>query len=706
MEQNKRLTLGSLFSGSGGFELAGAMAGIKPIWNSEVEPFPIAVTCKRFPDVKHYGDVSALNGAELEPVDIITFGSPCTDLSIAGKRAGLDGEHSGLFHEAIRIIKEMREKTDGQYPRYAVWENVFGAFSSHKGEDFKAVLEAFIRIAEPETPPVPMPEKGNWPYADVLLGDGWSVAYRTLDAQYWGTPQRRRRIYLVADFAGRSAGEVLFISEGLSGYTPQSQRSWEGTPGNLTQSPGKAGGGDGGGRLILEDQGGSRIDVGSDITSTLRAETHGHPPCVMDGAAGFCTEHSANSRSIGYEEEKSPTLRAGVVPAVQMYENHSQDTRYTGPLDVAPTVSSTYGTGGNNQPFVTEEVMALRMRAGKDGGGKGALVQTDVSGTLGCSNDQSVFVPETAESCYWDGGQTAGTLTDKNARGVQRMPDKQNFNCVLEADEPKQTVFGISSYKSHAMLSDNPHAGIYEAETSRTLDAAGGNPGCNQGGVCVVEQETVAFTQNQRNEVRELGDKSGALQAEPGAKQQTYVLQGNMIGRDDRNGPQGCGVSEDVCYTLTDVDRHAVATPDASVYAMTTGSFMEVSEEKAPTLMARDYKDPTTVAPVPKPETHYTVRRLTPTECARLQGFPDWWCHDLGNPNPTAEEVAFWMDVWETHRKVVSHASKPKTEKQVRKWLADPYSDSAEYRLWGNGIQLNCAFFVLSGIAWATWKEQ
>ncbi|MCD8196107.1 MAG: DNA cytosine methyltransferase [Lachnospiraceae bacterium] len=778
MEQNKnKLTLGSLFSGSGGFELAGTLAGIKPVFNSEVEPFPIAVTCKRFPDVKHYGDVSALNGADLEPVDIITFGSPCTDLSIAGKRAGLDGEHSGLFHEAIRIIKEMREKTNGQYPRYAVWENVFGAFSSHKGEDFKAVLEAFIRVAEPAAAPVPLPEKGSWPYADVLLGDRWSVAYRTLDAQYWGTPQRRRRIYLVADFRGRSAGEVLFKSEGLSGYTPQSQRSWQGAAGDFTQGAGAAGGGNGEGeqreQLILEDQGGSRIDVGTDITSTLRAETHGHPPCVMDGAAGFCTEHSANARSIGYEEERSPTLRAGVVPAVVPLENHPADSRIRIEEDgKIQTLSGRMGTGGNNVPLLMEDqTKALRMRAGKDGGGKGALIQNGVSGTLGCSNDQAVFVPE-QESCYWDGGQVVGTLTDKNARGVQRMPDKQNFNCVLEreqTDEPQQTVFGISSFQSHAMLSDNPHAGIYEAETTRTLDAAGGNPGCNQGGVCVVEQEKcydirqtsdgtkvsrchcyetdtartlgttfpnpagnhggvavvrgeseepVAFTQNQRDEVRDLGNKSGSLQAQPGAKQQTYVLQGNMIGRDDKNGPQGCGVSEDVCYTLTDVDRHAVAAPDSdctpadTVYAMTTGCFTHVEEEVSPTLMARDYKDPTTVAPVPKDapvkeiEPHYTVRRLTPTECARLQGFPDWWCHDLGNPDPTDEEVAFWMDVWETHRKVVTHASKPKTEKQVRKWLADPYSDSAEYKLWGNGIQLNCAFFVLSGIAWAAGKEE
>lgn len=535
-----------------------------------------------------------------------------------------------------------------------------------------------------------------------------------------------------------------------------------------------AAGGDGRERLILEDQGGSRIDVGKDITSTLRTETHGHPPCVVDGAAGFCTEHSAGSRSIGYEEERSPTLRAGVVPAVVPLENHPADSRIRieegGKIQ---TLSGRMGTGGNNVPLLMEDqTKALRMRAGKDGGGKGALVQTGVSGTLGCSNDQAVFVPgpphPDQESCYWDGGQVVGTLTDKNARGVQRMPDKENFNCVLGSDETKptdelqQTVFGISSYKSHAMVSDNPHAGIYEAETTRTLDAAGSNPGCHQGGVCVVkrekcydirqtsdgtkvsrchcyetdtarslstsypdpvgnhggvavvreEGELMAFAQNQRNEVRDLGDKSGALQAQPGMKQQTYILQGNMIGRDDKNGPRGCGVSEDVCYTLTDVDRHAVAAPDESVYAMTTGSFMKVSEEKAPTLMARDYKDPTTVAPVPmeslapKPETHYTVRRLTPTECARLQGFPDWWCRDLGNPNPTDEEVAFWMDVWETHRKVVSHASKPKTEKQVRKWLANPYSDTAEYKLWGNGVALPCAHFVLCGISWVMNKTE
>lgn len=206
MENRKQLTLGSLFSGSGGFELGGILAGITPVWASEIEPFPVLVTHKRLPTVKHYGDVSELNGAELEPVDIITFGSPCQDLSIAGKRAGIqEGERSNLFFQAIRIIKEMREKTNGEYPRYCVWENVPGAFSSNGGDDFKAVLEAVIGVKE-EGIEVPAPKDHRWPKADVYLGDGWSVAYRVLDAQYWGVPQRRSRIYLVGDFAGTSAG--------------------------------------------------------------------------------------------------------------------------------------------------------------------------------------------------------------------------------------------------------------------------------------------------------------------------------------------------------------------------------------------------------------------------------------------------------------------------------------------------------------------
>ena len=223
------MKLMSLFDGSGGFPLAASLCGIDPVYASEVEPYPIAVTKSRFPSMKHLGDVSMINGADIEPVDIITFGSPCQDMSVAGKRAGLkhtavgDDEttRSGLFLEAIRIIKEMRLETNGIYPRFAVWENVPGAFSSNRGEDFRLVLEEFIRISEPDAvmPAVP---KAGWAYADCISGDGWSVAYRTFDAQYWGVPQRRRRIYLVADFRGGRAGEILFKREGLRGHTAQS----------------------------------------------------------------------------------------------------------------------------------------------------------------------------------------------------------------------------------------------------------------------------------------------------------------------------------------------------------------------------------------------------------------------------------------------------------------------------------------------------
>ena len=639
MENKNTLTLGSLFDGSGGFPLGGLLCGITPVWASEIEPFPIRVTTKRLPFMKHYGDISQMDGGRIEPVDIITFGSPCTDMSVAGKRAGLDGQQSVLFYQAIRIIKEMRCATNGKYPRYICWENVPGAFSSNRGEDFKTVLDAVIGVVEPGAE-VPMPEKNRWPYADIYVGDGWSVAYRTLDAQHWGVPQRRKRIYLVADFAGQSAGQILFESEGVSGYSAEGFRSWQRAAGGAAPCAGAAGG------VCLNDQGGSYMDVSDEVAATLRAENHGHPPCVLD-AAGFCTEHSAQSRSIGYEEEKSPTLRAGVVPAA-VYENHSQDTRYTGPLDVAPTVSSIYGTGGNNQPFVVGEdcPKTLKIRSGCEGGGKGALIQEDKSATLSCNNDQTLFVPK---------------------------------------------AYGICSDKSNSMLSDNPHSGVYEADTSRTLDANGGNPGCNQGGIAVVE---------------------------------SYAIQGSMIGRDEKNGPQGDGVNEDVSFTLNTVDRHAV-------FALTTGSFTQVGEDTSPTLLARDFKDPTAVAygigrdafnqgrnakfnPTFEEELQptlvakgpgaiqsgYTVRRLTPTECARLQGFPDWWCSGLETAEPTMEDLRYWYDVFETHRRITGSAAKPKTLKQIAKWLKDPYSDAAEYKMWGNGVALPCVAFVLAGIVY------
>ena len=748
MEQRK-LTLGSLFDGSGGFPLGGILAGIEPVFSSEIEPFPILVTHKRLPQVKHYGDVSKLSGAELPPVDIISFGSPCQDLSIAGKRAGIhDGDRSNLFFQAIRIIKEMRDATNGRYPRYCVWENVPGAFSSHGGDDFKAVLEAVIGIKE-EGIEVPSPENHRWPKSDVYLGNGWSVAYRVFDAQYWGVPQRRARIYLVADLAGGSAGEVLFKSEGVSGYTPQGFRSWQGAAGGAEEGAGETGGRSdaGGGTLCVNCQGTSGVGITEEKALALVAQDHGNHPAVLhavgiDGynaavtddtaatlgvncgmstgrngvlqAAGFSTEHSAKARSIGYEEEVSPTLRAGVVPAALSVENHPTDGRVKiREDDTCQTLCSRAGTGGNNVPLVAEPI-TLKIRCGKPGGGKGAQVTRDKSSTLSTNNDQTLFQPEVR-------------------------------------------AFGVCSKHSNAMMSDNPHSGFYEATTSRTLDQSGGNSvTSNQGGICVVapapETFDVRFTSDGTKNARghcyptEISRCLDTSEANPDSNHggiavvepETYSLQGSMIGRADQNGPQGDGINEDVCFTLNTTDRHAVAAPDPS-YTISRDNHFAVSEdvsvtavargpatvaapadhyctsknshhtvaahEQANTLVASDWKDPPLVNDLPNDEPVYIVRRLTPVECARLQGFPDWWCADLAIPDPSDADIAFWTEVWETWRQVTNPNGKPKTEKQIRKWLADPYTDSAEYKLWGNGVALPCTYFVLSGIAWAAQRD-
>ena len=205
------MTLGSLFDGIGGFPYAAQLEGIKPIWASEIVPHAISITKKHFPDMLHLGDITQIDGGKIPPVDIITFGSPCQDLSVAGKRKGLAGARSSLFLEAIRIIGEMRCATENKYPTYAIWENVPGALSSGKGHDFKAVLEAFTKTE------IPMPDSGKWANAGLVRSDGISIAWRILDAQHWGIPQRRRRIFLVASFTEQCPGEILFVEKILQG---------------------------------------------------------------------------------------------------------------------------------------------------------------------------------------------------------------------------------------------------------------------------------------------------------------------------------------------------------------------------------------------------------------------------------------------------------------------------------------------------------
>lgn len=263
-----RLTLGSLFDGSGGFPLAAEMCGITPVWASEIDPFCVQVTSKRFPNMKHLGDITKINGAEIPPVNTITFGSPCQDLSVAGNRAGLDGSRSSLFLEAIRIFKEMRETTNGIYPNIVVWENVPGAYSSHKGEDFRRVLEEIAGVAD-ATVSIPRPAGGAWNSCGCIMGDGYSIAWRTLDAEYWGVPQRRKRIFLVADFGGGRAPEILFKRNGL-------QRGFKacGKTRERASAPVESGAG------------------------------------VSDSAEGFKAGAGAKAGNIGYSAGISPTLQA------------------------------------------------------------------------------------------------------------------------------------------------------------------------------------------------------------------------------------------------------------------------------------------------------------------------------------------------------------------------------------------------------------
>lgn len=603
-QNNTTLTLGSLFDGSGGFPWGGVLSGITPVWSSEIEPFPIRVTTARFPNMKHYGDISKMSGAAVEPVDIITFGSPCQDMSVAGKRNGLDGSRSSLFYEAIRIIKEMREATNGKYPRFIVWENVPGAFSSNKGEDFKAVLEEVCKIKDEQ---VSISKPSKWENAGRIMGDSYSVAWRLLDAQYWGVPQRRQRIYLVADFDGWCAGKILFESEGLSGYSSESFLAWQRTA-------------------------------------------------------------CRSAKSIGETGHDS-----------LMFENHSQDTRYRGPLEVAQTVSSTYGTGGNNQPFVVQTPKTLKIRSGCEGGGKGALIQEDLSATLGCNNDQTLFQPR---------------------------------------------AYGICAKDSNSMKSDNPHSGFYEADTARCLDGNGGNPSCNQGGIAVIEgngsrpshrgdgykESDVMYTLNATEQhAVAFAEVHATLSANDGPKGPSSQMMKNPeenfvgepaygIGRPAMN--QGYNakfsfqIEEEVEPTLVASGASGVAHPK---YSSSKASFFTSAEEElANTLVATDYKDPPIVND--EVETDYIVRRLTPTECARLQGFPDWWCDDLGIEEPTEEDIALWREIFDTQAKAIGKSTKPKSDAQIIKWLKNPQSDSAEYKMWGNGVALPNVIFVLSGI--------
>ena len=499
--------------------------------------------------MKHHGNVTKINGTEVEPVDVITFGSPCQDLSVAGKRAGIqDGERSNLFFEAVRIIKEMREATNGEYPKYAVWENVPGAFSSNKGHDFHAVLETLCSVCD-DTVSIPEPydkkrTKLVWNKSGEIVGDDYSIAWRTLDAQYWGVPQRRKRIYLVADFTGRRAGEILFKPESLRG--------------DLSQ--------------------------GNEAGQEAAADAVGG----VDGSSG----------------------------------NGGQ---------LAATVISSYGTKWNGNAGAYNGENFVLQKPSSEGSVRAA-------GVVSKGNGECFIMPERHMSLSIGGGQAG-----------------QGYPCA---------VYSFDSLSSNSMKSANPKSGCRAVEIAKCIDTTYPDPSKNQGGIAIVQKCLGFDMYNQAS----TGDKTRTLKTPAGGDDLPVVcLQANGIDRADTAG----AVQE--TYTMQRSDEYQKCNV-------------------ASTQSARQYKSATDL--VVEKKRKYIIRRLTPTECARLQGFPDWW-GKLAPYNPADAE--FWEDVRKTHAEI--NGKKYKPVKDIKKWYDKLHSDSAEYKMWGNGIALPNAEYVLHGIA-------
>lgn len=622
------MKLMSLFDGSGGFPLAASLCGIEPVYASEVEPYPIAVTKSRFPNMKHLGDVSRIKGAEIEPVDIITFGSPCQDMSVAGKRAGLkhtavgdeETTRSGLFMEAIRIIKEMRVKTNGIYPRFAVWENVPGAFSSNRGEDFRTVLEEFIRIKEKDAVMPSVPAAG-WAYADCYSGNGWSLAYRVFDAQYWGVPQRRRRIYLVADFRGQRAGEILLKPEGLRRNSAQSGTHGQETARCAKNSVGTAIGG-------VDRYNQSFL---SGLAQTLRASGGGDCiPTVLAPVAVYC--HQGNGID-----------RAGKCLTAYSFDSLSSNSMksknpHSGcrAVEIAKTLDTGYPDPSKNQGGIA---IVEKIILDDQGGQQISVCTDDKSPTLRAEAHGNAPYVINKKTLVYDtrdngDGETVPTITGDHNNRVTDYTCLAITRCYDIGEARLRTP---SEY----------------IEKSPTITARCGTGGNNVPGV-------------------------------------VYCLQGNGIDRADTAGCNGKGWKEDTSYTLNTIDKPAVVCAQKS--------YTEFKDESTlSTLKATggSYGGGSENIVVK----NYIVRRLTPTECARLQGFPSWW--GIVNPveNLTDEDYAFWLDVRNTYAEINGKATKEYTREQMLAWYNKLHSDSAEYKMWGNGIALPNALYVMQGIA-------
>lgn len=704
-----KLTIGSLFDGIGGFPIVAQMYGVEPVWASEIEEPCIRITKRHFPNMKHYGDITKMNGAEIEPVDIISGGSPCQDISAAGKQAGINRKcsacgmilpldfsddscpkcgaeveltRSGLFMEQIRIIKEMRKATNERFPKVIIWENVSAAISSNNGDDFQVVLSEFAGLFGEKLPTL-RPEK--WCKAGEIVGDNGSLAWRTLDAQYWGVPQRRRRIYLVVDLTGQRAGEILFKSESLRRHTPQGEIPWKRTTSEIKSSLETAdraskaeseevkplaiatqqvnaemsedvsptltaaNGTSGSNRVfvVLNDQGGSVMDVSENITGTLRAESHGHAPIVVDSEKevyGICSMASNSMKSDNpdsgiYKTDVIKTLdTSGSNPSCNQGGNvvvespvyciqgncidradtagcngkgWKEDVAYTLTTIDRPAVAYSVHENQVSDVTITEELAStITTGGGKPGQGYPCVLEE--------KSDCAAFLGKQGDS----------------ARGIGYS---EKVAPTLTAGEPPQVV----EYNEQI-----PYAGggfaDYDEGKFATLKASGGDVG---GG-----SETLVA--------------GFAYQVGPGIPHLPYteeksptLVSNQQMGVLIDNHGQDCRWKEckdGICPTLNaNMGMGGNNQPlyvEPTIVASKASFFTRATEnDVAECLVATDYKDPQIVL---KPNS--VVRRLTPIECARLQGFPDTWL--------------------------------------------EGESDAAQYKALGNSVALPCVDYVISGV--------
>lgn len=521
----------------------------------------------------HLGDITKMSGYTIPPVDVVTFGSPCQDLSIAGKRAGMAGERSGLFSEAVRIIREMRYATFGAYPKYAVWENVPGAFSSNKGEDFHAVLQSLCRVIDPDaTIPRPTDARGGikWPRAGAILADHYSLAWRTMDAQHWGVPQRRLRISLVLDLTGGCAGEILFEPESLRGHFAPGVTPGQATAGTVENGAGTA-----------------------DCTDVI--------PVNLQIATRHKSLGERTGLGVGQAGDAAYTLQEGHEHGV-----------------CCPDIAKAY---------------TLKIRSGCEGGGKGALVQTEKSATLSTLQDQTLFV----------------------------------------AEPPK--AYSFDSLASNSMKSSNPHSGCREVEIAKTLDTSPPDPAKNQGGIAILDAlpfDTTQITSPQNGSNPHFGDPCHPLAAtahppaavclnyiNPVAEPLIYDARGNG---DGTTSPTMTGDHNSRVTDYTAITLQGDTVVGADLYNGT------LTGDKAVTLTTATGQGGANTGPsVIEKIIRWIVRRLTPTECERLQGYPDGWT-DLGE----------WID------------SRGKAHKDA---------DTPRYKALGNSIALPQWYYVLGGIS-------